>query len=144
MEIKEELERYQLKLMGAFEGFEKVLDILEKIAMTVELKNGSKMEVNFIEVLAKMFQSHLIQITACKEKSDFKKGRWYWDDVDKKCFKFLHFIRDDGQSFSIVRVFDKAPEFGESIPFERNRFYPIMTINELTKEDLKKWNKNSN
>lgn len=130
MKINKDLQSYKTKLIGAFKGYEKSLDMLERVTITGELHDGTKMEVSLIEVLAKMFYAQFWTITPYK-KEDLRTGIWLWDDVEKKCFQITDFYKGD-----MVCQSESYPEFCVVISFEENRFYPIFTFNDLLQIDI--------
>ena len=144
MELTKEVKLFGQKLLISQSSFNNVfIELIEDAVSTVELSDGTKIEVDLKEVINKVINTQLRLFIPYKFE-ELKEDMWVWDNEDKICFQIIllkeeivqyPFSKEKATLPFIVRSCRENPEYGEGILFDEERFYPILTYKSLLEKD---------
>lgn len=114
------------KILCALHGIKSVLNDLglEDIKNKLELKDGSTETIDCVNVLQEFIVDYVNSNQPYKFE-DLKPNMWVWDNKCKVFNKISRTFDFYGTNVIDFAYINDTTQFGRSIKFEENRFFPV-------------------
>lgn len=114
------------KILYALHSIKSVLNDLglEDIKNELRLKDGSVETLDCINVLQEFIVDY-VNINQPYKFEDLKEGMWVWDNKCKVFNKISRTFDFYGTNVIDFAYINDTTQFGKSIKFEENRFFPV-------------------
>lgn len=114
------------KILCALHGIKSVLNDLglEDIKNKLELKDGSTETIDCVNVLQEFIVDY-VKSNQPYSFEDLKPNMWVWDNKCKVFNKISRTFDFYGTNVIDFAYINDTTQFGKSIKFEENRFFPV-------------------